>query len=143
MSKHVPSKLISLFIKMWNEDNAGWMTVSKDTINDGWCYQVAVLLKRFNSDNEVKLCSDHGHAWVKIGDKYYDSATPNGTKSIKKLACDRWGDLRIDIPEEELIDQWKHSNTGVVQTHLIDKVIAAYRVPPHTTNQWWWARLFK
>jgi hypothetical protein len=125
MSKYVTPELISLFVKTWNKYNGEQLY--PNTINMGWCYQFAVVLKRLHGD-KAQLCFDDNHAWVEIDGKYYDSKVIHGTEDVNRLACKRYGAVRRYVSEEEFIKVWGNGGSGDVQLFTINEVVNLYRV---------------
>jgi hypothetical protein len=122
MSRYVTKELVELFVKTWNKRSDH--EVSVETLNCGWCYQFAVLLKRLYGD-KVSLYHDNSHAWVKIGSKYYDSDHRSGVSQLGLIS--HFGFIYENISERQLIDHWRHGNTGRVNGRIINEVIRLYR----------------
>lgn len=58
-------------------------------INQGWCYHWSYLaIKVFNRIKmELWATGEHGHSFIKIGNKFYDAEAPKGVKEYIKLLC--------------------------------------------------------
>ena len=60
------------------------------TINSGRCYDWAYYA--YCLWNNVQLWSCDTHAWVHVGEKFYDSESPDGVRDYSQLGCNsRWG----------------------------------------------------
>lgn len=132
MSRYVTDELVNIFIETWNAHNKEDMFRGKarrERLNYGWCYQFAYLMRKLHGDI-AELHFDYGHAWVKIGDKFYDSDQPQGVDDPHKFMCGpRFPDsINNNVSEQEFLDFWKTGGTGPVQIDLIDKVILKYRM---------------
>ena len=132
MSQYVPDELVELFIDTWNAHNKEdfWRgAVRRERLNYGWCYQFAYLMKKLHGDI-VELHHDYGHAWVKIGDKYYDSDQPQGVDDPHKFMCGpRYDDsMKHNVTEEEFVNFWSTGGTGPIQTDVVDEVILKFRM---------------
>jgi hypothetical protein len=76
----------------------------------------------------VQLWRDHGHAWVKIGDKFYDSNFPLGVKNYLDLRITSTQDLKQNLTEEEFIMSWRVGGSGPVQLDVIENTVRAYKM---------------
>jgi hypothetical protein len=86
----------------------------KCDINGGWCFWWALLVYRVIPD--AKLCFCHSHAFIHIGDKFYDSDSPRGVRDPRKLKLLKWLgciEPRYDVTLKEFSDFWNiHPITG-------------------------------
>ena len=124
MKEVVPDLLVSLFVKVWNEHNSTWLVASRPMINFGWCYQFAMLMRKLHGPTAKLYCSS-GHAWVKIGNKHYDTDHPEGQDSAIITPYDTM--LHEDMDEEAFTKLWSRSDSGGIQFNVIDQVISLYR----------------
>jgi hypothetical protein len=127
--QYVTDELVNLFVGTWNSSNSTdpYLYVRRETINWGWCYQFAILMRRLHG-KKAKLCYDQGHAWVKIGKKYYDSDRQDGVTRASQLGGARAD--HVDVSERELIKFWEGpggGRSGKVRHDIIDEVVSAYK----------------
>jgi len=124
----VPKSLIESFVKVWNEQSL-FHKVQEHTINSGWCYHFALLMKKVYR-NKATLYSSCDHAWVKIGHKYYDSKNPEGVNlksSISMCCCGLKCSGEI-LSKAELVKFWRHrGRSGPVKHSVINKAYALYK----------------
>jgi hypothetical protein len=125
MNQYVTEELVNLFINTWNKYNADWFPIERHRINYGCCYQFAYLMKKLHGDI-AELHGDWGHAWVKIGDKLYDSDHPQGTDCPHNFKCGpRFPEsMRHNVSEQEFIELWSRAGSGPIQMQVIDEVLA-------------------
>ncbi len=132
MTRYVTEELIDLFIDTWNAHNKEDMfrgRLRRERLNYGWCYQFAYVVKKLHGDI-AELQFDYGHAWVKIGNKYYDSDCPTGVDSPDHfMVGPRFPDsTKLNATVEEFINFWHTGGTGPVQIDIADRVILKYRM---------------
>jgi hypothetical protein len=76
---------------------------SASGINEGNCFIWAYIVKALYP--HAKLYSASGHAFIKIGNKFYDSERPLGVLTWKQLKATSY----CDPLDEEVIEQSKDS----------------------------------
>lgn len=83
----------------------------EDNINCGQCMEWAYIAYRLYED--VELYSNHCHAFVKQGGKYYDSESPNGSRSYRGLKCNQMCGMKY--AEKQTLREFQTSweNAGV------------------------------
>lgn len=88
--------------------------MTSSEINSGDCYNWAAVVKRLIPNSE--LIRFEGHAFVKIGLKYYDAERLNGVLDWKKLPSNKSGHLYRDydtFTEAEFYKHWKINKTHI------------------------------
>ena len=84
---------LSVFNKIIRD---GFCLKRNEDINDGDCYHWALLVSYIFE--EVEFYSVDGHAWIKLGELYYDSESVCGVKDYDNLKCfTRWPWLKKDV----------------------------------------------
>lgn len=125
MKEIVTNELVDLFVNTWNRDNNKWREVHKGWINQGWCYQFAILLRRLHGG---ELWYDNGHAWVKINGRFYDSDHPEGVEDVRSIASFHGTQpIESNVDEEHFIRMWRHGGSGEVQVVMIEEIANIYR----------------
>jgi len=125
----IPKSIVDVFIRVWNEENYSNPRdhLTEDYLNCGWCYQLAVVIKKIYG-NKAKFYTDYdgGHCWVKIGDYHYDSNNLRGSKESLSMS---YSDNTSDgaVPLRTIIKTWRGANSGPVQLKTIDKVVKEWK----------------
>lgn len=116
----IDGRIISIFVETWNEMSSDH--VREDTINCGWCYQIALVFQRLYGG--LLYTPGWNHAWVKIGDLHFDTEFLRGTSNPNFL-CHLEASA---MDEKEFIEVWsKRGNSGKVRMDIIDEVVRRYQ----------------
>lgn len=84
----IDTRLVDIFVETWNEltnnEVAGnGHTLSRHRVNNGWCYQMAILIRMIYGGKLISTRDYSGHAWVRIGTRDYDSDHREGVQPGK------------------------------------------------------------
>ena len=116
----IPQELVTCFVKAWNKSDETDDLLQEWQINRGWCYQFALLIKEVYG-SKCHLYMDQGHAWVKIGRKYYyDCVHLNGTTDMGDIRS--WGGDPSEVSTKDLVTHWEVDGySGDVQWGVIQE----------------------
>ncbi len=102
-------------------------------INAGDCFNWAYIIYLLFPKLKIELYSDdeYAHAFIKIGDLYYDSEAPEGVPHWKQLPShSRFGHhfgCVDEYPEDEFVDMWKEVGRNKAMLYEIPKLVADYK----------------
>ena len=115
------SDITDIFLKTKN------LKLPKD-INRGNCYRWAYVAYMLYGGDLISVERFGAHAFIKIGNKYYDSESPQGVEDWKHLpfftkpsAVDVSDKDAIQLPPEKFQTYWGFSQQEVV--HIYDTLV--------------------
>ena len=122
--KIVPEKLVKDFVDTWNKmtvDDGDWASsLERSEINFGWCYQLAILLRKYHGP-KAQLWFNHYHCWIEIDGVHYDTDHPEGT-TLDTMAVDEPPVMRR-ASITATADAWCEGGSGEVNLDVIEAIL--------------------
>lgn len=99
----VVGRMVMIFLSNINQAVTTYFKISEEEINWGWCFWWAYIAYKLHGGT---LCSARGgsHAFVKIGDLFYDSDNHQGCKNYRSLIFEC--ELDCDS-EKDFLERWE------------------------------------
>lgn len=104
-----------------------WKYGLLSSINTGRCYDWAY--KAFCLWSDTELWTTERHAWVRCGDKFFDSESPNGVPSVDKIPCNErygWDEVEPTAMTVESFKEFWNENGGGRKFHW-DEIVGTIK----------------